>query len=94
MSNDHNILKCRDDHTPVLFSASGDVAEPGKPFKLIKDVKCSWLNQDEAFGPEKLRTRIEPWLTALFQSEHLSLLVGSGLTYAVHCIATGTDLRA
>ena len=29
------------------------------------------------------RKRIEPWLTSLFQSEHLSLLCGSGLTNAV-----------
>jgi len=33
------------------------------------------------------RERIEPWLTAVFQSEHLSLLVGSGLTIAVTKIA-------
>jgi len=28
----------------------------------------------------KIRKTVEPWLTALFQSEHLSLLVGSGLS--------------
>jgi hypothetical protein len=39
-----------------------------------------------------LRPRIEPWLTALFQSEHLALLVGSGLSHAVHRIATGAAL--
>jgi len=27
----------------------------------------------------KLRRRIEPWLSSVFQSEHLSLLVGNGL---------------
>lgn len=31
--------------------------------------------------------RIEPWLTSLFQSEHLSLLVGSGLSTAIQLIA-------
>ena len=45
------------------------------------------MKAEEAFGPEKLRPRIEPWLTALVQSEHLSLLVGSGLTHAVHGMA-------
>lgn len=30
-----------------------------------------------------LRSRIEPWLCSLFQSEHLSLLVANGLTTAV-----------
>ncbi|MHA3772648.1 SIR2 family protein [Verrucomicrobiota bacterium sgz303538] len=32
---------------------------------------------------EKHRRAIEPWLSALFQSEHLSLLVGNGLTTGV-----------
>ncbi|MEI6425448.1 MAG: SIR2 family protein, partial [Lentisphaerota bacterium] len=30
--------------------------------------------------------------TALFQSEHFALLVGSGLSYSIHRIATGKDL--
>lgn len=34
------------------------------------------------------RKSVEPWLTALFQSDHLSLLVGSGLSAAVHNLAT------
>jgi SIR2-like protein len=33
------------------------------------------------------RKQIEPWLSAVFQSEHLSLLVGSGLSAAVSAIA-------
>jgi hypothetical protein len=32
---------------------------------------------------DDLRRRIEPWLSAIFQSEHLSLLVGSGLPMSV-----------
>lgn len=39
----------------------------------------------------ELRTHIEPWLTSLFQSEHLSLLVGSGLTTAVQYAACGSS---
>src|ERR1700732_2408173 len=31
----------------------------------------------------KLRSQIEPWLAAVFQAEHLSLLLGSGFTLAV-----------
>ena len=38
-------------------------------------------------SPESLRKEIEPWLTALFQSEHLSLLMGTGITSAVHLMA-------
>ena len=33
------------------------------------------------------REKIEPWLTAVFQSEHLALLIGSGLTTAVTSVA-------
>jgi hypothetical protein len=31
----------------------------------------------------KLRKTIEPWLTAVFQSEHLSLLLGTGITTGI-----------
>jgi hypothetical protein len=46
-------------------------------------------SRDEIHGDEikKLRQKIEPWLTAIFQSEHLSLLAGSGLTKAVALLA-------
>jgi hypothetical protein len=33
------------------------------------------------------RKRIEPWLSAVFQAEHLNLLLGSGFATAVACIA-------
>lgn len=43
----------------------------------------------------KARKRIEPWLSAVFQAEHLNLLLGSGFTVAVGSIAkaaaTGMD---
>jgi hypothetical protein len=77
---DINILKVRDDHEPLEFVADGD------KFKLQTDLKPSWLSSEE-FGQKELRNRIEPWLTSLFQSEHLSLLAGSGLTHAVHYLA-------
>lgn len=38
-------------------------------------------------GIQSLREKIEPWLSAIFQSEHLSLLAGTGLTAAVTQIA-------
>ena len=37
---------------------------------------------------DDLRARIEPWLGALLQAEHLSLLVGSGLSEAIRGEAT------
>lgn len=36
------------------------------------------------------RRAIEPWLSAVFQSEHLALLVGSGLTAAIAAAAGGS----
>ena len=37
-----------------------------------------------------LRRKIEPWLCSLFQGEHLSLLVGNGLTTAA-CVVAGVE---
>jgi hypothetical protein len=39
--------------------------------------------KDPPEHPERPRRSIEPWLSAVLQSEHLSLLVGSGLPLAV-----------
>lgn len=89
---DDQILKCRDDKKPVILSKVTEDGATGVTFKLAEGSDCSWLNKDEFIGPENLRPRIEPWLTALFQSEHLALLVGSGLSHAVHQIATGNAL--
>lgn len=77
----NNILKVRDDHLPIAFAAS----EPGK-FRFKEGTEISWLSGEE-FSLKELRSRIEPWLTSLFQSEHLSFLAGSGLTHAVHYLA-------
>lgn len=52
---------------------------------IANDIPEKW----DTLDPKYLRSKIEPWLTALFQSEHLSLLAGAGLTYAVHKMATG-----
>jgi len=86
------ILKTRDDHAPVRFCAETASDSDEQVFRLSENAKCSWAKTTESFGPKQLRPRIEPWLTALFQSEHLSVLAGSGLTHAVHRMATGTAL--
>lgn len=82
-----NVLKVRDDHRPVCF---GTDAEGGGGFRLTNSSEASWLTS-ETFGYKELRARVEPWLTSLFQSEHLSLLAGSGITHAVHRMATGAN---
>jgi len=81
------IVKIRDDREPVKFDVSG---ENPRKFDHQTGTQHSWGNESE-FGPEKLRRRIEPWLTTLFQSEHFSLLVGTGLTYAICGLAGKED---
>ncbi len=104
-----NIVKTRDDRIPICFKGFED--EHGeKRFQIVKNEELAklcdcpstfsfeenpgWVTND-SFGDKELRQRIEPWLTALFQSEHLSLLLGSGITHAAHWLAAGgpaTDL--
>ncbi len=78
-----NIVKVRNDDKPLYFAESEN-----KKFKLQEGSEASWVSSEE-FSQRELREHIEPWLTSLFQSEHLSLLAGSGLTHAVHYLAAG-----
>lgn len=87
-----NIVKTRDDPNPVFFAHAGESTDDYQKFKLYEETHCSWVKNGEEFDQNDLRRRIEPWLTALCQSEHLSLLLGSGLTHAVHYIATNKPL--
>lgn len=91
LEDGQQIVKTRDDPAPVLLHRLDEPSDPHKAFQLATGPACSWAKANEPFGPEKLRPRIEPWLTALVQSEHLALLIGSGLTHAVHYIATGAS---
>lgn len=79
-----NIIKTRDDHEPVHFQT---VVGQNSKFILAAGQQCSWVKPGKSFNLTDLRKRIEPWLTTLVQSEHLSLLLGSGLTYAVKELA-------
>lgn len=73
-----NILKVRDDRDYIkLFWQESD-----GNFTFESQQKPDWCS-DGFCTKSELRSRIEPWLTSLFQSEHLSLLVGSGLTTAI-----------
>lgn len=78
-----NIVKVRDDRKPITFSSAAE------PFTVAEGSEVPWLAGNQ-LGYKELRSRIEPWLTSLFQSEHLSMLAGSGLTHAVHYLAAGT----
>lgn len=86
-----NILKSRDDPNPTIFTYDEKSASDDKKYILCEGQRCSWAKPDEPFEVKIIRERIEPWLTALCQSEHLSLLIGSGLNLAMQNLATGTS---
>ena len=82
-----NIIKVREDKEPVEFEK---VSEEESFFKLIKE-GTSYINNEGKFSEIELRSRVEPWLSSLFQSEHLSLLLGSGLSSAIQYAATDSS---
>lgn len=59
-------------HNNILFISNEQI-----------DVDSDEYKEDSEFNRQKIREKIEPWLTAVFQSEHLSLLIGSGLPIAL-----------
>ncbi|MEN6328603.1 MAG: SIR2 family protein [Syntrophomonas sp.] len=82
-----NILKIRDDECVVLNSSDDG-------FEIREGKSLSWLASGKSpskIDRSSLRSGIEPWLTSLFQSEHLSLLVGTGLSYSLSKVATTSD---
>lgn len=79
-NTDKNILKVREDSNPIRF-----VRGEENSFQVTGDDRPSWAG--ETLGVPDLRKRVEPWLSSLLQSEHLSLLAGSGLTHALHHLA-------
>ena len=80
-----NIVKVRDDDKWFEFDKMLDGSDESG-FKLCNGSKVNWCS-DDFFSIAELKGRIEPWLTSLFQSEHLSLLVGSGLSTAIQYLA-------
>lgn len=88
-----NILKVREGNIPlVLEQATSDAS-----FSVTEDrTMPSWFPSDKVDNVQlsDLRIRVEPWLTSLFQSEHLSLLTGTGLSIAVEYMATGSSANA
>ena len=81
----NNIVKVRDDDKWFEFEKMSDDSDE-RGFKLCNGSKVNWCS-DDCFSIAELKGRIEPWLTSLFQSEHLSLLVGSGLSTAIQYLA-------
>lgn len=76
-----NVIKTRDDRELILVGADDHVQNEGD---------CNWVPNDKKVTKAVFRSRIEPWLTSLFQSEHLSLLCGSGITNAISYLSGST----
>lgn len=74
-----NVIKTRDDRDLILVNDKGEI--------INKDGYDWGLNNVDKVTNSTFRNRIEPWLTSLFQSEHLSLLCGSGITNAISHLA-------
>lgn len=88
LSEKGNVIKTRDDRELILVDKDGEVTNPDE---------CNWMPDDGKITKTIFRSRIEPWLTSLFQSEHLSLLCGSGITNAISYLAGasgGTTMAA
>ena len=78
-----NILKVRDDVRPSEFvRREDDQFESKEGLAPFRD--------SDRFATADLRRYIEPWLTSLFQSDHLTALIGSGLTTAIE-VAAGAN---
>lgn len=82
-----NTVKVRDDKIPLAFH-SIDKKDGEAIFQPDSGQEVVW-SAENTFSESELRGHIEPWLTSLFQSEHLSLLVGSGLSSSIQYLATG-----
>lgn len=73
-----DVIKTRDDRELILVTKDGKVQNADA---------CNWAPDDSEVNKTVFRSRIEPWLTSLFQSEHLSLLCGSGITNSISFLA-------
>lgn len=55
--------------------------------KINNDIDCFSNESVDKSKIDDLRKKIEPWLTAIFQSEHFSLLIGAGLPIGLTFLA-------
>ncbi|WP_318345682.1 SIR2 family protein [Flagellimonas baculiformis] len=58
--------------------------------KINNEVDCFETDSIDESKIDSLRKQIEPWLTAIFQSEHFSLLTGAGLPIGLTFLADVT----
>lgn len=77
---------------PEVDQPESPITESGwKPHLYKVDTTLSEFD-DPPEKPSIHRQRIEPWLSSVFQSEHLSLLLGSGFTTGIASVAEAPSL--
>ena len=83
------IIKTRDHRVPLYVPFDDQSEGTAADFEFQKLDQCPRTN-NHSDVPNIVQSRrtIKPWITALSQTEHVSLLIGSGLTCATHSIAT------
>lgn len=64
------------------------ICRAGSFYELLDDLPSS-PDEVEKFC-DQTRKQVEPWLSAVFQAEHLNLLIGSGFTAAIGAISGAT----
>ena len=73
---------------PEIIELLPNSSEQADSHPFILSANSAWGEQGAEISIERLRQNIEPWLTALFQSEHLNLLIGAGLSTSIQISAT------
>lgn len=63
-----------------------NVAQPWRAH-YVRAASYCWQSDEAPADSADHRKHIEPWLSALFQAEHLSLLTGNGFTTGVAAMA-------
>lgn len=95
---ENNYLQIRGDRVGIQLQPCGTAPNNEPTFEAVGKSSASWIanNSDNGSGISisDLRKGIEPWLTSLFQSEHLSLLTGSGLSTAIQHLSSNTISNA
>lgn len=84
-----NIQHIKVGNVPQIIELLPNSSEQSDSHPFTLKANSPWGEQGAQVSIEKLRQNIEPWLTALFQSEHLNLLIGAGLSTSIQISATG-----
>lgn len=75
------------DNSPIAESSRSDPVGPGSdsswPAHSMRAGSHEWSGKVSPDNPGAHRKQIEPWLAALLQAEHVSLLLGSGFPIAI-----------